>query len=57
MAEIPPREITPSQDQMADSMPLRVSRTNTEPLPEASLVVGLLPQPSYVLAETNLAPR
>lgn len=36
--------------------PLRVSQTGAEPLPETNLIVGLLPQATYSLAETHLAP-
>jgi phosphoserine phosphatase RsbU/P len=36
--------------------PLRVSPTGAEPLPESNLIVGLLPQATYTLAETHLAP-
>lgn len=36
--------------------PLRVSQTIAEALPEANLIVGLLPQATYTLAETHLAP-
>lgn len=36
--------------------PLRVSPTDAEPLPETNLIVGLLPQATYSLAETHLAP-
>jgi serine phosphatase RsbU (regulator of sigma subunit) len=36
--------------------PLRVSQTDAEPLPETNLIVGLLPQATYSLAETHLAP-
>jgi phosphoserine phosphatase RsbU/P len=36
--------------------PLRVSETGAEPLPESNLIVGLLPQATYSLAETCLAP-
>ncbi len=36
--------------------PLRVSETGAEPLSETNLIVGLLPQATYSLAETRLAP-
>ena len=36
--------------------PLRVSRTGAQPLPESTLIVGLLPQAAYSLAEIRLAP-
>jgi sigma-B regulation protein RsbU (phosphoserine phosphatase) len=36
--------------------PLRVSTTLAEPLAETNLIVGLLPQAAYTLAETQLAP-